>query len=443
MSIRVIGDGLAIGSKGSVLFSDPSVRDKKTFKSVDPPKEMGSLGFAPWGEDNLLPQEMIKDVEATGALWAGIDAKARIGNGKGPMPAKIVSVNDDGYELLKFIPDNKEVNRFMTMNNSFMQSYTVMKDLFSSGSSFLQILLSPDRKKIVAFKRHDYSQCRLSEIKNGKIDYVYICSDWENVASVADAPNDKVQQIPLLDRDYPLYDLQSRKKGHVFMMHLHYPLYGRNYYPPSPWYSAKRYVNIAQSIPDMKENMFKNQATIKYLITIHPKFWTLQFPDYNDLSDKEKQERRAEVYDMMEENLTGNENAYKSLFNPMVFSPQENKEVPAIQITVIDDKMTDGKLLPDSAMANIEILLPLMINAALLGVDMPGGDAYGGGAGSGSNIREAFLIQVMLQETERQLNNKLYDLVKYYNGWDEDLVWRYPNQILTTLNTGKNTQSTA
>lgn len=441
--MKLIGEGIGIGSSGTTMYFDNTLKNTKSFKTVDPKSDFTNAGFAAWGTNNLLPQEMIADIEATGALWAGIEAKARIGVGKGPMPAKVIGINEDGYELLKFIPDNTEVNRFMAINNSFKQSYSSLKDLFGSGSSFYQILLTPDRKKIAAIKRHDYSECRLSVMKNGRIEWVYISSDWSSVATIDGEGSDKVQKIPLLDRDYPLYDLQQRKTGHVFMLHIHYPLYGRKYYPPAPWYSAIQYVKIAQSIPEMKVNMFKNQATIKYVITIHPEFWTLQYPDYTKLSDKEKQQRRAETYDAIEKNLTGNENAYKSLFNPKVYSKQEGKDVPALDVQVVDDKMKDGKLLPDSAMANIEILLPLMINAALLGVDMPGGAAYGGGAGSGSNIREAYLVQVMIQETERQLNNQLYDLVKYYNGWDEDIVWRYPNQILTTLNTGKNTQATA
>jgi hypothetical protein len=77
-----------------------------------------------------------------------------------------------------------------------------------------------------------------------------------------------------------------------------------------------------------------------------------------------------------------------------------------------------------------------------MGADSPGGP-YSGGAGSGSNIREAILVQVMLGEAERRMNSQLYQIIKHYNGWDKRIVFRYPNSLLTTLNTGANTQPVA
>jgi hypothetical protein len=113
--------------------------------------------------------------------------------------------------------------------------------------------------------------------------------------------------------------------------------------------------------------------------------------------------------------------------------------VPYMKITALDDKHKEGKLLPDSAAGNSEILFALMLNPALLGVDMPGG-MYGGGKG-GSNIREAFMVQILIREIEREFVCKPLMLAARVNGWKKkypNLSFRFPNHYLTTLDTGKN-----
>ena len=121
-----------------------------------------------------------------------------------------------------------------------------------------------------------------------------------------------------------------------------------------------------------------------------------------------------------------------------------------LEIESIDDKIADGKYLPDSGAANSEILFALMVNPALMGAGNPGGKSYGDTSG-GSNVRESFLVQLMIMEAERRLNASVFNVVKNFNGWSKKiegengekgrLVFRYPSGLLTTLDTGKSTKS--
>lgn len=117
--------------------------------------------------------------------------------------------------------------------------------------------------------------------------------------------------------------------------------------------------------------------------------------------------------------------------------------INGIEIIALDDKIKDGKLLPDSAGANSEIAFALKMNTAIAGVTMPGTGSNVSNGG-GSNIREAYLVQVMLMEAERRISSRMLNIVKKYNGWmpGKRLVFRFPNQILTTLDKGKNTEGT-
>lgn len=402
-------------------------------------------GVARWGNGNDLPAQMIKDIELTGVLFGGIDAKVRIAMGKGPCAALVTGRSTDGQEIVEFIHD-AEIEEWLEMNNYYQYAYEIMRDLWGLGNAWTKCLFNSSRTRLNYISRTDASKCRFSAInESGNIESVYVSSDWQTYRSKED--KERVQTIPLLNRKFPRLDIESRNSGNLFMLSHQYTLQGRDYYAPSPWYAAAKWVKIAQGVPEMKKAMFANQMHIKYVVTIHPQYWEKLHDNWGAKKDEEKRTLKTQFYEELHKTLAGGENAYKSVWSTMIIDNDTGKLVDAVKIEAIDDKIKDGKLLPDSNAADIEILLPLLLNPSLLGVDFGGGDAYGGGAGSGSNIREAYLAQVMLVESERKMASSAFDLAKYVNGWQERhsekgrLVLRYPNQILTTLNTGANTKS--
>lgn len=434
----VKSDTYVMGTKSGALIIDKSKKSPAQFSQPEPNPMLKMGEVALWGNGNDLPQKMWDDIEATGILSSAIDAKARIAVGKGPIPVLIDNIKPDGEEELTHVND-AEILDWLDSNNSFDNSFAIAKDAFATGNPFAQILLNRDRK-IVGYRRHDAAECRFSvkDPSSRKSEFVFISSDWRTYINWT-KENTHMDKIPLLDINYPLYDLQSRS-GYTFMMSLQYPLFNRAYYSPAPWYAAKQYVDIAKNIPGLKAKMLENQMVIKYVVTIHPKHWEHFHPGFADLQPKEAEKVQNDFYDMVDEYLTGTKNAYKSLFSTKVFDNNAQQWVETISVTELDDKTKDGKLLPDAASANSEILFALMMNPALMGVDIPGGGAVRT-AGSGSNIRESYLVQVMMLEMERRTMSKIFNLAKQVNGWQQrfgnkPLVLRYPNQILTTLNTG-------
>lgn len=424
------------------------IKETKVMTPPAPSDDNVSGDVAYWGSNNKLPQEMTLDIERTGVLVAGIEAKSRIAIGKGPTPALVVSLGKDGYEELEF-PNDPEISDWLEMNNALSNSLATVKDLFSYGNAWSSALFNSDRSYMMGYKRLDATEVRFEKWNkaSGRIENILLSSDWDRY-NVANENKEFVKKIALLNRDYPLLDLRSRTSGNHFAFCMQYALSGRKYYAPSPWYSAMKWVKICQGVPEMKSAMFKNQMNIKYLIEVHPDFWKEYDAQYATADPQGKQAIKQRFYEAVEKHLVGGDNSFKSIWSVLKENKINGDIDGLLKITAVDDKIKDGKLLPDSAAANIEILLPLMINSALLGVDMPGGGAYSGGAGSGSNIREAFLVQVMLVEQERNENSTIFDTAKHVNGWakrypGKRLVLRYPNQILTTLNTGANTQATA
>ena len=308
MSVIHVG-GTAFGTKSKALFlgngktAAQAMQSPAEYVAPRPGYEERLGDVAMWGTNNLLPQEMMGDVESTGVLFAGTDAKARIVMGKGPTLCIVESSDENGLEKLKFINDRKVPN-WLEDHRAFEKGYELAKDLLQLGTAFVQLLLSADRKTVVGFKRIDAAKCRFSRIddRTGKSEFVYISADWMRWYSTEGQSDDEmaarhIQKVPLLDKDYPLLDLQSRTKGYTFMMAIQYPLTNKNYYPPSPWWAARKWVKIAQGIPEMKASMFKNQMTIKYIVEIHPQFWVAYDPRYKSSTADQQKAIQDKFYD--------------------------------------------------------------------------------------------------------------------------------------------------
>lgn len=442
MSITLI-DGIGYSNRTNAAYVIPTggATDAKKF-SVPAERKFDPSPWALWGTANDLPVKMAEDIEACGVLSAALDAKPRIAIGKGIQPFLITGVDGEGKETLEYVNDS-EIHDWLENNDHFSYSINSMYDCCGYGWGVSQLLLSRNRRKINRIKRTDVVQARLEKKDtNGVINNVYLSADWKLYNS---PDSDYIKTIPILEEGAEFFDLYDRSNSYEFAVINRQLRNGRGYYPPPLWYSAKRWVDIAKSVPSMKNAMFNNQMTVKYLVTISASYWRRIHKSWDGFTAQKKQELMDAKLDEIDKYLSGAENQYKSIITSSYIDPITKQEIPDIKIEVLDDKVKDGKLLPDSAAANSEILFAIMVNPALMGAGQPGG-AYANNAG-GSNIREAYLTQLMLLEWDRRQNAKIFNIVKQYNGWSKRLetdgkrlVLRYPSNLLTTLDTGKSTK---
>ena len=401
--------------------------------------------WAKWGTDNLLCDNLATKLRKTGVLNAGIKAKARIALGKGIVPALLIGREKDGTELLDFIHD-AEIEDFLELNNDFFNSLHSIKDMIGYAWTHQRIYLSNDMTKIASFKTDDVVKCRMAK-KNpatGEIEYTFYSPCWHKQFNVDDKA--KYKKIPMLRENSEWQDLVERleegSEQKEFSIISRGDLDGQEYYPYPLWYSVYDWVDLAIRIPAMKIAMFNNQMSIKYLVKINTKYFERGDAKWGTYSSEEKQAKFKAKVDEINTHLVGNEKAYKSISVQSYVDPQSGQEISDISIEVLDDKVKEGKLLPDSSASDKQILFSLMMNPTIMGANTIGGAE--GGAGSGSDIREAYLVQIMLMEAERRMNSKIFNVVKRFNKWADkyhgkNLVFRYPNLILTTLDKGGST----
>ena len=143
--------------------------------------------------------------------------------------------------------------------------------------------------------------------------------------------------------------------------------------------------------------------------------------------------------DQVEMNLCGPDNAEKPLFSMYAVNEANGRIEEEWKIKPLENKYQGSDNLPVSAAANSEILFALMVNPNVMGAGMPGG-TYAGNQG-GSNIREAFLVNIANAWIDRQ---NILDPIELYiriNGMP-DCELRFRNTILVTLDSGSGTKKT-
>ena len=206
--------------------------------------------------------------------------------------------------------------------------------------------------------------------------------------------------------------------------------------------------------------MVKGKMEIVFDLAVKKKYWLNKFknaypeksytdPDFCVLrfvsesgrfypNIKEREKAINEYIDDWEKNNLGSENADKPIVTQYDDqSSIDGKHRSGIIIEPLKNTDSHTDNLITSATANSEIMFALMINPNILGAAMPGG-TYAGNQG-GSNIREGFLVKIATSWLDRQnLLDPIYLMLRY-NGYD-DVVIRYRNTILTTLDTGAGTQ---
>jgi hypothetical protein len=469
--MQSFGD-FAFSSKSGAVFLAAGVDDKPSSTPVIPSTDFDKALWARWGDNNLMPEEIADDIRNCGVLAAALDAKARIGTGKGMQPFLLCDIDAEGKEQLEWVSDS-EIHDWLDLNESFEFGYDSSFDKHAYGWNCGSYVLNLGRKKIARVKRHDVYEARLEkkDAHSRIIQNLYLSADWKAATGTYEPL--KQVRIPLLEEGNELADLEYRianNKNEVEYAFVNRTLRNGSHYYPSPTYRAgKAWIKVARSVPAFMNAMFRNQVTLKYVVIIHPKFWEDKFGQvrWNKYTPDQKKEKTDEYYNKLDTWLSGEDASYKSLFTGGFNDPANGgKYTPFIDIQTIDDKIKEGKYLPESGAANSEILFALMVNPALMGAGNPGGRAYGDTSG-GSNVRETFLVQIMIMEAERRLNASVFNPVKKFNGWSERLevaktfssgvgqntpqskiikprlVFRYPTGLLSTLDTGGSLKNVA
>lgn len=436
-----VSDREAIKERSKALF--PYDDDTRDFIYLDNKRVVA------WGEDNMFPAMAIDTVRTTTVLNTGLKFLMRLTMGQGIFPCEVTGYDDDGNEILTPIKDNAIKECISSrMVRRYMEK--VLRDYLKVGVGVAQFV--PNAKgDIIGLNALNCLHYRFTVPDVDGNQECIVANSWQNAAvgtSRHESPDKKDRPdywtLPLLmDFDPELHAevLQFRgKMPRGFAYAVRDAWSNDEIYSEPIWWAAYvlGWIDIAHKIPQFLRTAYKNQTTWKWHVQIPYSFWDKKFPlaDFED-DAKKREEKINEYMNSIERNLLGPENAEKPIFTNYAVNEYNGRVEEEWKITPLSNKYNAGQEnLVTSSAANSEILFALMVNPNVMGSQMPGG-VYAGNQG-GSNIREAFLVNIANAWLDRQ---NILDPLRLFlkMKFNKDVELRFRNTILTTLDSGAGT----
>ena len=392
------------GSKGDVEMP-PTTPVKK-------PESGGDV--IPWGEDNLFPQAVIKDIEKNTVLPSVLERKTSMMYGGGIVYGIITGVNQDGSKVFE-AQEVPEIEAFMEASNVPLYAFEAQQDVNTFSNGFPELVLSKNRQKVVRISIQEAPWTRYLKPKAGLPTHVVINANWDNGGTATD---EYATQVPILDPyDDAVGQLRSRTDGFKYIYPISIPSPDKALYQLASWNSVRRsgWLDVAAAIPEFKKMLFKNQLSVKYIVTIHSAYWEWKYGDWEGLSQEEKLRLINDELTAFDNVMSGTNGAGKTVMTTTILDKRDGKEVEAFKITPIDDKLKDGLYIEDSAEASSHIYTAVGVAPSLMGVSP--GKGMGDGAGGGSEPRVLFNNFVSTAQFHLDLVLAPLNLIARYNNW--------------------------
>lgn len=435
------GDHALLAKEGVlVTFEDPKA---KPTRPVEKKRVAKNLKMALWGDDNLFPQRVFDECKKSTIIPSTLDKMARFIY-SGGITYGILEYGPNGEE--KFLPrwnEYPEIRAWMRQTNIQHYIMAAAKDFVWFYNNFPEVYLNADRTKIVRLNLLRATDCRYSRQneKNGLIEKVYVNKNWRDDRTTLTEAVEK-SAIDCLD---PLYDQVGQiksaeyKNSYKFVTPVSYPSIDQTYYQLADWDAARtsKWLEFSLEIPRFKAALMKNQMTIKYHIEIADLYWRQMFKDWDTMGNSERETERKKKLDEFVSLMKGSDNAGNVLLSTSFISLDKTKEFSGWKITPIDNKVKDGIYIEDSSEASSHILNALGVDPTLVG----NGPGKQFGSGSGSDKRVAYNLHMSLIRPHQDLLLQPLNLVRDYNGWDPNLVFRFKNSFINTLDKGAQTET--
>lgn len=389
-----------------------------------------------WGRRNSFPQRAAETIQGTSVLNTGLKFLRSLTVGQGIFPCEVTGFDANGNEVLSPISDKAvqaDVNSRMVRR--FLEKAS--RDYFKFGSAFCEMVTNR-RGDIIGLQALNAHFCRytLPDVY-GQMKCI-VSGDWP-FNKMTDHKAFIYDVLPDADPEGCFLRMVD-DKGKPFVYPIRDSWSNDDIYSEPIWLPAYilGWIEIAHLVPKFLKKAYENQTTWKWHIQIPYSYWDRKYP-VEDYEPDERKRKIQEFMDKIEQNLCGVENAEKPLFTHYAVNEGNGKVEEEWKITALDNKYKGGENLVTSAAANSEILFALMVNPNVFGAGMPGGN-YAGNQG-GSNIREAFLVNIANAWIDRQ---NLLDPIQMFlkAKYKADITLRFRNTVLTTLDSGAGTTRT-
>lgn len=390
-----------------------------------------------WGPDNELPQRVLDLIDKAEIVGTNADFNWKVGYGLGPKLVRLIRDEKTNRVVDYFeVTEGKEFDWF-ERNDISQYLMETLTDLSYFANAFPIIVFDKDWKQIEILRHREAAFSRWGVDKKGNIIKMLYCSDWKK-------QDGGITAYPVIDEYNAIADLEfyqklknNNKRSVCFPVYLPSP--GRPYYSYPSWYSIVRsgwYDNIV-SIPGLKKAILKYKLNINKIVYISPKYFDakakLEGIDPNDIN--KLQELRERLIDEINQKLTGDANAGKSIISLKELLPSGSTAVEEKYITIetIKNDLEGGEYLTDYETGANVISYAMGVHPSLVGAT-PGKNSN---SLSGSNFREIFMVKQALTFPMVDRAMRPLSVIRKFNNWDKDITVAVPEYVFTTLDQNK------
>jgi hypothetical protein len=396
-----------------------------------PPDGGESVDVAFWGKQNDLPFYREELIAGNNIVPALIERKRNILLGQGWYAYK-ERYEDDDDGMMKRVVD--EVPMDMDMEAFFKKFKKEAARLV--GDWLKHSMCMPEfvrglGDKIVSVKALEIKYCRAAK-KNamGDIPRWYWCNYWQRKNSIKEA--DRLLQT------LTIYDPASKKKQPKFVLPLMDDLFNDCYYPIPAYWGGRHWITLSNIIPLFHEANLKHGSAPRFHIIIpHDYFWdyaamnatTEGSEDYQKVLKTAEEKEKQFVIDFNSV-LVGVGNTGRPIVTKSeIIEALGGKYEKRIQIEKIDYNINDEALLKLYAASNVANVSAQALHPTLASIE-----TGGKGIGSGTEIRNAFLLYLIIAApVVRDMLMEVVEVVKTENGWPADVKFGIRDAEMTTL----------
>ena len=401
------------------------------------PIEDGKYKVAPWGNMNILPQEIIDKVDQVEILGANCNFNASTCYGNGPKLARLIR-NEQG-KIIDWgeVTDGPEYEWYLD-NNVPTLVLEMLTDLVYFANAFPLLCFDKKFTQIKRILHREATFSRWGLDKNDQIKWHLYSAKWDKSAGSIPADEDITKRY-VIDEMAPIKDIRTQmaaKKYDQVCLSLYLPSPGRPYYSYPNWYSIFRsgWYDQIRNIPELKKAILEHNLGIRHIIYVSAKYFDMKAQQEGIAADniEELKKLKDKIVKGLNDWACGAENQGKSMV--VLKEPLgDGHEEKYIEVENIDDTIKDGEFITDyETVANI-ISYAMGVHPSLIGA-VPGKNSN---SLSGSNIREIFLMKQGQMRPYIDLALRPFSIVKQINGWDKDISVVLPEYIFTTLDQNK------
>ncbi len=425
---------LLTNAKSVLVTETPAVFDEKNLNII----EDENYRVAPWGIQNLLPQNVMDKIERVEIIGTNSDFNASVCYGNGPKLARLKRDEDGKIRDWTDVTDGKEYDWYLE-NNVPQLVLEILTDLSYFHNSFPLFVFD---KKFTCIKRILHREAMFSRWgldKNNQIKWLLYSAKWDK--SPGSIPSkDDIEKSYVIDEFSAVKDIQTQLAAKAYKrvcMALYLPSPGRPYYSYPNWYSIFRsgWYDQISNIPALKSAILEHNLGIRHIIYVADKYF--QYREAQEGIAQDDIERRKDFKKKVVKELNdwacGAENQGKSMTVLKEMTGNGNTEEKYITVETIQNTIKEGEFLTDYETAANIISYAMGVHPSLIGA-VPGKNSN---SLSGSNIREIYLMKQAQMRPYIDLALRPFSIVKQINGWDKDIAVVLPEYIFTTLDQNK------